>query len=82
MIYVDITEKEEKNNTENPELETLKRIISRGNEKDIVYHLNTKIKPKNSDDFEKLNDDVKTAFDGETLLHIALKFRNTHGFVE
>lgn len=70
------------NNKDNPEIETLKRILSRGNENEIVDHLYTKIKSKNSNDFEKLNEDAKTAFNDETLLHIALKFRNTHEFVK
>lgn len=71
-----------KNDKGDSGIEKLKEVLSLGKENEIVEHLNKNIKPKNPEEIKILNEDAKREFNGETILHIALKFQDTNKFVE
>lgn len=63
-------------------IKIFENVLKVGNENAIVEHLNKLIMKVNLAEIDQLNEELKEKNNGETLLHIALKFKNTHEFTK
>uniref|UniRef100_A0A8W8JHQ6 Uncharacterized protein n=1 Tax=Magallana gigas TaxID=29159 RepID=A0A8W8JHQ6_MAGGI len=64
------------------DIKTLENVLKFGNENAIVEHLNELISMIHLAEIDQINGRLKAKNKGETLLHIALKFKNTHEFIK
>lgn len=64
------------------DIKKLENVLKFENENAIVEHLNELISMIHLAEIDQLNGRLKAKNKGETLLHIALKLKNTHEFIK